>query len=80
MDAAKRRTYGIRVDSGGVAGGQRFADNLQVTALPSNPADPEFFILPTGAQLPIQQAIAEAGGWLGFDRFMDMALYLQGVG
>ena len=80
MDWAKRRTYGIRVDSGGVAGGQRFADNLQVTALPSNPADPEFFILPTGAQLPIQQAIAEAGGWLGFDRFMDMALYLQGVG
>ena len=30
--------------------------------------------------MPIQQAIADAGGWLSFDRFMEMALYLQGVG
>ena len=28
----------------------------------------------------IHQAIAEAGGWLGFDRFMAMALYEPGLG
>ena len=30
--------------------------------------------------MPIQQAIAGSGGWLGFDRFMERALYTQGVG
>ena len=31
-------------------------------------------------QIRIQEAIAQAGGWLGFDRFMDMALYTPGLG
>lgn len=28
----------------------------------------------------IRRAIAEAGGWLGFDRFMELALYAPGLG
>ena len=28
----------------------------------------------------IHQAIAQAGGWLGFDRFMALALYAPGMG
>ena len=28
----------------------------------------------------IGQAIVKAGGWLGFDRFMEMALYTPGWG
>ena len=28
----------------------------------------------------LSQAITAAGGWLGFDRFMDMALYTPGWG
>ena len=28
----------------------------------------------------IHQAIAQAGGWIGFDRFMAMALYEPGLG
>ena len=28
----------------------------------------------------IQRAIAKAGGWLGFDRFMALALYAPGLG
>ena len=28
----------------------------------------------------IAQSIAEAGGWLGFDRFMALALYAPGLG
>jgi SAM-dependent MidA family methyltransferase len=31
-------------------------------------------------QTLIQQAIAAAGGWLGFDRFMELALYAPGLG
>ncbi len=35
----------------------------------------------TSALLPqIEQAIAQAGGWLGFDRFMHLALYAPGLG
>ena len=35
----------------------------------------------TSALLPqIEQAIAQAGGWLGFDRFMHLALYTPGLG
>ena len=30
--------------------------------------------------LRIHQAIAQAGGWIGFDRFMAMALYEPGLG
>ena len=49
-----------------MAGGRRFADNRQVTATSSNPADRDLPILPTGAQLPIQQAIADAGQGAAF--------------
>ena len=31
-------------------------------------------------EVRISQAIADAGGWLGFDRFMDMALYTPHLG
>ncbi len=41
-------------------------------------------ILPTAPSTPldavIQQAIAQAGGWLGFDDFMALALYAPGLG
>ena len=36
--------------------------------------------LTTPLQTQISQAIADAGGWLGFDRFMDMALYTPHLG
>ena len=35
---------------------------------------------PSDLSLRIHQAIAQAGGWLGFDRFMAMALYEPGGG
>jgi SAM-dependent MidA family methyltransferase len=41
-------------------------------------AEPE--ILTTALQTRIAQAIAEAGGWIGFDRFMQLALYEPGLG
>jgi SAM-dependent MidA family methyltransferase len=37
-------------------------------------------ILTTPLQNRIQEAIRQAGGWLGFDTFMDMALYTPGLG
>jgi SAM-dependent MidA family methyltransferase len=37
-------------------------------------------ILPTELQIQIQEAIKSAGGWLGFDRFMALALYTPGLG
>ena len=37
-------------------------------------------ILTTPLQTRIHEAIEQAGGWLGFDRFMDMALYTPGLG
>lgn len=37
-------------------------------------------ILTTPLQTRIQEAIFEAGGWLGFDSFMRMALYTRGQG
>lgn len=37
-------------------------------------------ILPTGLADHIARAIDAAGGWIGFDRFMDMALYTPGWG
>jgi SAM-dependent MidA family methyltransferase len=36
--------------------------------------------LTTPLQLHLGKAIAAAGGWIGFDRFMDMALYTPGWG
>src|SRR6218665_584414 len=36
--------------------------------------------LTTALQQHIRQAIAEAGGWIGFDRFMELALYTPGLG
>lgn len=37
-------------------------------------------ILTTPLQTRIQEAIRQAGGWLGFDTFMAMALYTPGLG
>ena len=37
-------------------------------------------ILTTPLQTRIHEAIRQAGGWLGFDRFMAMALYTPGLG
>ncbi len=37
-------------------------------------------ILTTLLQTRIQEAIEQAGGWLGFDRFMELALYAPGLG
>jgi SAM-dependent MidA family methyltransferase len=37
-------------------------------------------ILPAGLAAHIGGAIEAAGGWIGFDRFMDMALYTPGWG
>jgi SAM-dependent MidA family methyltransferase len=37
-------------------------------------------ILTTALQTRIQEAISDAGGWLGFDSFMRMALYTPGLG
>ncbi len=36
--------------------------------------------LTTALQAHIAQAIAAAGGWIGFDRFMALALYTPGLG
>lgn len=36
--------------------------------------------LTTPLQLHLSEAIAAAGGWIGFDRFMEMALYTPGWG
>src|SRR6218665_2550068 len=36
--------------------------------------------LTTALQQHIRQAIAAAGGWIGFDRFMELALYTPGLG
>lgn len=36
--------------------------------------------LTTPLQLHLSEAIAAAGGWMGFDRFMEMALYTPGWG
>ncbi len=41
-------------------------------------AGPE--ILTTPLQTRIAEAIGEAGGWIGFDRFMQLALYEPGLG
>ncbi|MBO9677115.1 MAG: SAM-dependent methyltransferase [Acidovorax sp.] len=41
-------------------------------------AEPE--ILTTTLQTRIAQAIGQAGGWIGFDRFMALALYEPGLG
>ena len=37
-------------------------------------------ILTTPLQIRIHEAIDQAGGWLRFDRFMDLALYTPGLG
>ena len=44
----------------------------------------QFPILPTAPFTPLEQVIAraitQAGGWLGFDDFMALALYAPGLG
>jgi SAM-dependent MidA family methyltransferase len=49
-----------------------FGDNRRVSTPNPN--------LPSELTLRIHQAIAQAGGWIGFDRFMAMALYEPGLG
>ena len=64
----------------GGRGCSSIVDNDLVTDIFSTPPAPDGRILATGPQLQIEKAIGEAGGWLGFDRFMEMALYLPGLG
>jgi SAM-dependent MidA family methyltransferase len=49
-----------------------FGDNHRVSTPNPHP--------PSELTLRIHQAIAKAGGWIGFDRFMAMALYEPGLG
>jgi SAM-dependent MidA family methyltransferase len=49
-----------------------FGDNRRVTAPNLNPS--------SELTQRIHQAIAQAGGWIGFDRFMALALYEPGLG
>ena len=49
-----------------------FGDNRRVSTPNPHP--------PFELTLRIHQAIAQAGGWIGFDRFMAMALYEPGLG
>ena len=55
----------------------RLANRRQSPLVNPMPKTP---ILPTDLQTHILRAIEAAGGWLGFDRFMDMALYTPGLG
>jgi SAM-dependent MidA family methyltransferase len=54
-----------------VANGRQLAPVIPVT---------ETSILTTDLQSAICRAIARAGGWLGFDEFMALALYAPGLG
>ena len=49
-----------------------FGDNHSVSTPNTHP--------PSELTLRIHQAIVKAGGWIGFDRFMAMALYEPGLG
>ena len=49
-----------------------FGDNHRVSTPNPHP--------PSELTLRIHQAIAQAGGWIGFDRFMAIALYEPGLG
>jgi SAM-dependent MidA family methyltransferase len=51
---------------------QRFGDNLRVSNTTQS--------LTTHLSAQLAQAVAEAGGWLGFDAFMARALYTPGLG
>ena len=50
----------------------RWGDNAGVMTEPT--------ILTNALRLHIDKAIAQAGGWVGFDQFMAMALYTPGLG
>ena len=54
-----------------VANGRQFGPVIHMT---------QKSILTTGLHAAICQAIARAGGWLGFDEFMSLALYEPGLG
>ncbi len=45
-----------------------------------NATEPQSPSLTSALQAHIAQAIAQAGGWIGFDRFMELALYTPGLG
>ena len=63
----------VRKGRGGMAKGNR-----RQSGLVTNMTNP--LILTTPLQLDIAKAIGEAGGWLGFDDFMALALYRPGLG
>lgn len=44
------------------------------------PADGSLLVNGTVLEQQIASAIDDAGGWIGFDRFMEMALYTPGLG
>jgi SAM-dependent MidA family methyltransferase len=48
--------------------------------MPAMQQDEQSTSVSAALSVRIAQAIAEAGGWLGFDRFMAMALYEPGLG
>ncbi|HUN91473.1 MAG TPA: SAM-dependent methyltransferase [Burkholderiaceae bacterium] len=53
-----------------------------MSRLPTSLPDPEPFAAAHGARVAacIHGAIDAAGGWIGFDRFMELALYAPGLG
>ncbi len=51
-----------------------------VTSLPTPPVSAEAAAVLTALQQRLAAEVAQAGGWLGFDRFMELALYAPGLG
>ena len=49
-------------------------------SLPTPPIANESASLLAALQARMADALAQAGGWLGFDRFMELALYAPGLG
>lgn len=45
-----------------------------------NPQKEQASVMTNALAGRVREAIAEAGGWIGFDRFMEMALYTPGLG
>ena len=51
-----------------------------VPSLPTPPVSAEAAAVLTALQQRLVAEMAQAGGWLGFDRFMELALYAPGLG
>ncbi len=45
-----------------------------------NPQKEQASVMTNALAGRVREAIAQAGGWIGFDRFMEMALYTPGLG